>query len=191
VVQGRPQGEVKTSAFLRFSERLGTVPATTAALPPVSAPTVRSSNLRISKTFTDRDKDAFGEAAFEHIASVFDGSLAELKARNPGIDTTFRRIDANHFSAAIYRDGKAVARCRIWLGGTFGSSGSRHILYSGNDNGADNSGNEMLSVDDDKQAMYLRSMGMQSFRGDESEQKMTEQGAAEYYRALFIEPLQR
>ena len=76
---------------------------------------VRSSNLRVAKSFNDRDRDRFLAESFDYMANLFEGSLDELRARNPEIDTTFTRIDAKQFSAIIYRSGSAVARCRIWL----------------------------------------------------------------------------
>ncbi|HSU31318.1 MAG TPA: hypothetical protein VLJ11_08780 [Bryobacteraceae bacterium] len=47
--------------------------------------------------------------------------MEELKARNPGYETAFKRIDATMFSAAIYRTGSALARCQIRLGGMMGN----------------------------------------------------------------------
>jgi hypothetical protein len=53
----------------------------------------RSSNLRVKKDFTHRDKDRFLTDAFEYVAKYFEGSLRELEERNPGIETnyTYRR----------------------------------------------------------------------------------------------------
>lgn len=62
---------------LGASENHRTPPATraTGASAHVSAPAAasepRSSNLRLAKTFTQRDKDAFQEEAFEYIARFF------------------------------------------------------------------------------------------------------------------------
>ena len=75
---------------------------------------VRSSNLRLKKQFTDHEKDRFLDEAFEYIATYFENSLAELKERNPEIDSRFRRIDSNHFSAAVYIHGVRKSGCRIW-----------------------------------------------------------------------------
>jgi hypothetical protein len=80
----------------------------------------RSSNLRLRKEFTEHDQDSFLDEAFEFIANFFENSLQELKARNPGHETRFKRVDANKFTAAIYRDGNALSRCQIRLGGGFG-----------------------------------------------------------------------
>jgi hypothetical protein len=69
--------------------------------PKAVIPDLRSSNLRISKTFTDRERDKFLTEAFEYIANFFEGSLSELKRRNPEVDTEFRRVDANNFVATV------------------------------------------------------------------------------------------
>ena len=91
----------------------------------------RSSTLRLRKTFTDRDRDAFLDEAFEYVAQFFENSLNELKERNPGIDTRFRRMAANRFTAAVYVSGEASARCTIWQAGrdSFGPG----IAVSGGD----------------------------------------------------------
>jgi hypothetical protein len=151
---------------------------------PISAP--RSSNLRVTKQFTERDKDAFRVETFDYIARYFENSLNELSARNPGIDGNFRRIDANQFTSVIYRDGRAVARCSIFMG-TRGFGGG--IAYANNDSGAGNSFNESLTVEHDDQSLFLRSLGM-SMRGT-ADQKLSQEGAAELYWAMFIDPLQR
>ena len=62
----------------------------------------RSSNLRVKKTFTDADNDRFLEEAFSFMSKFFESSLSELEKRNPQLDTSFRQIDANRFTAVIY-----------------------------------------------------------------------------------------
>jgi len=153
-------------------------------------PEVRSSNLRIKKTFTDREKDRFQTEAFEYLANFFEQSLAELGMRNPEIETEFRRIDANHFTSTLYVNGAEATRCRIWLGdrGTFPGGIAFKAGRSFND--SDNSFNESLSVSDDGHTMFLQSIGFAvSALGDNK--KMTLEGAAEFYWELFIRPLQR
>jgi hypothetical protein len=75
----------------------------------------RSSNLRMLKTFSEHDRDVFLDECFEFMARFFENSLEELKARNPGYEATFKRIDANKFSATVYRGGEALSRCQIHL----------------------------------------------------------------------------
>jgi hypothetical protein len=155
---------------------------------PVGAtpePVIRSSNLRVAKAFTDHNKDVFQTDAFEYIAKFFENSLAELAARNPEIDGTFRRLDANRFTAVAYRDGHAVCRCTVFMGSAhFGG-----IAYSGTENAGTNGFNENLTVESDDQSLFLRSMGMAHF-GQNRDQKLSFEGAAETYWQMFIEPLQ-
>jgi hypothetical protein len=148
---------------------------------------IRSSNLRVTKRFTDQDKDHFLQDAFEFMARYFENSLEELGKRNAGITGQFRRIDANRFTAVAYRDGKAAARCAIRLGHPTGMLSG--ITFSYNDS-ADNGYNESLSVEHDDQTVYLKALGM-NVRGQEKQGKLSLEGAAEVYWELFIEPLQR
>jgi hypothetical protein len=145
--------------------------------------------LRLSKTFSDADKDAFLEAGIEYMARFFEGSLDELGKRNSGVEGRFRRIDARHFSAVAYRQGRAVALCRIWFGG--GRSMLGGIAYSMSDSKATTATNESLSVVETEQALYLRPLGMASGFSGGREAHLTMDGAAELYWAMFIEPLQR
>jgi len=151
---------------------------------PLAAPASRSSNLRLAQTFTERDKDHFKVETFEFIARYFEGSLEELQVRNPGIEGTFRRVDANRFNAVIYRGGKALTRCTVFMGGGFMNG----IAYTANETSESNSFNENLSVEADAQMLYLKSMGM-SFRGGAGE-KLSQEGAAELYWGMLIQPLQ-
>lgn len=149
----------------------------------------RSSNLRLAKTFSERDKDRFRTEAFEYLARFFDTSLTELEARNQGIEGNFRRVDANRFTAAVYRNGRAEARCTIFMGG--GHFGSATIGYAATETTESDTYNEQLTVHADDQALFLRSMGMSSFgRGNRNEQLSLE-GAAELLWGIFIGPLQR
>ncbi|MBU1336914.1 MAG: toll/interleukin-1 receptor domain-containing protein [Alphaproteobacteria bacterium] len=176
----------------RAAERFASpsVPPAREAMSPSSSAAApaspRSSNLRLAKTFTDRDKDRFRVEAFEFLAKYFENSLSELSQRNDGIDSDFRRIDSNRFTAAVYRSGKAVSRCTIFMGGGFSTNG---ISYVDGETTASSGYNENLRVDADDQSMFLRSMGMRSF-GSQREEHLTLEGAAEIYWSMFIERLQ-
>lgn len=152
---------------------------------PSTKSDIRSGNLRIKKDFTDHEKDRFLDEAFDYTANYFEESLAELKTRNPGIETRFKRIDSNQFTAAIYASGNLASSCRIWMGGhqTFGG-----IAYSASERSYDNSMNESLSVDNDGYSLFLKPMGM--FMRQQADQQLTYEGAAEYYWSKLIEPLQ-
>jgi hypothetical protein len=146
----------------------------------------RSSNLRIRKTFTDRDQDDFLDNSFEYIAHYFDNSLQELKARNPDIDTRFK-LEPKSFEATIYRGGKAIARCEIATGKKgFGSKG---ITLSYGTRTISQGINENLSVEVGDQSLSLKAWGF-SMRGQGKDSALSQQGAAEYYWSIFIEPLQ-
>lgn len=144
----------------------------------------RSSNLRLIKSFTDADRDRFLEDSFSYLANFFENSLAELEARNPGISASFRVIDANQFTAVIYREGKQISRCSIRLGNDLGNG----ITYSSSDAGS--GFNEQLSVASDDQSLFLKSLGMASMRGSRDE-KLTQEGGAELYWSMLIGPLQQ
>ena len=88
-----------------------------------------------------------------------------------------------------YRDGKAVARCGVRLGGAGHFSGN--IAYSTGDAPETNSYNESLSVDADDQTLFFKSLGLSDFGRNGEREKLSTQGAAELLWGLFIAPLQQ
>lgn len=191
--------KVIKGAAARLTKGSGALPVASSPRAAVAAPvqaapsdpvvgTVRSSNLRVAQRFTERDKDRFKHETFEYIAAFFANSLHELASRNQAIEGDFRRIDANRFIAVVYRNGKSIARCTIFMGGRFFRDG---IAYSATETTENNSCNESLRVEVDDQMLYLTGMGMTHIggRGD-SESKLSQEGAAEFYWSMLIEPLQ-
>lgn len=149
----------------------------------------RSSNLRIKKTFTEQEKDDFLEKSYEFIAKYFEGSLKELEDRNDQVSTKYRRIDANHFTAIIYKNGKVASQCKIWFGGRNHFSGG--IAYSSNLSSNDNTLNESASVEEDGYSLLLKTMGMMSYRCDGDQNRLlSQQGLAELFWGNLISPLQ-
>lgn len=146
----------------------------------------RSSNLRLRKEFNDLDADRFLNETFEFAARYFEATLQELQARNPGVTGQFRQVDANTFTAAIYQHGKRASECSVHLGG--GGFRSNGITYSSDVSARGNSYNEMVSVESDDQAMYLKALGMSNHGGDR--QKLTQEGAAELFWDMLIGRLQ-
>jgi hypothetical protein len=157
--------------------------ATARTKAPAAVTSVRSSNLRLRKEFSDYEKDRFQKEGFEYLANFFENSLDELVRRNPDLDQEFRRIDANRFSAAVYRNGKKLCRCTIYIGGMIGG-----IAYSQGETLGSNSFNESLSVETDEQSIYFKLLGMSAIGS--RDKQLSFEGAAEAYWALFLEPVQ-
>ena len=151
------------------------------ALPQVE----RSSNLRIKKTFTDRERDQARVDVFEYVSGYFENSLQELATRNEALETEFRRLDANSFEASIYVQGKRKCKCGIWIGnGAMG--GDVFFSHAGVSR---NSYNESMSLSDDGYSLGFRPLGM-AFRGGVEKQLLCNEGVAEYFWELLISPLQ-
>ena len=152
-----------------------------AVAPALSSSLPRSSNMRLRKTFTEADKDRFLHEAFEYMATFFEGSLQELQARHGDIESRFRRIDANTFTAMIYRAGERKAECAVHLGGGFRRGG---ITYSNNASSRGNSFNEELSAENDDQTLFLKPLGM-SFHGTANAKLSAAQGAEHFWEMLI------
>lgn len=145
----------------------------------------RSSNLRVARHFNDHDRDDFLENVYEYMARFFEKSLGELQERNPQISTKFKRIDANSFTASIYANGERVSVCSIMSGST-GAFGRNSIRYSSSGEAPRNSWNEQLTVADDGYTLHLQA----GFTQSENE-RLTDEGASEFYWGMLMYPLQR
>ncbi|QLP96886.1 MAG: toll/interleukin-1 receptor domain-containing protein [Rhodoblastus sp.] len=160
--------------------------AASAAAPRVAQ--ARSSNLAINKRFTQADEDAFVLSAFEFMAEFFEGSLDALRERNADIAVRFRRIDANRFTAAAYRDSRKEAACTIWIGGDVMTSG---VKYVGSDSGATNVMNETLTVERTDHGLFFNALMGGMHRSGGASRRLSSEQAAEWLWAMFLEPMQR
>ena len=147
----------------------------------------RSSNLRVKKKFTDQEVDDFIESSFEYVARFFEASLDELQKRNSNITAKFKKNDSSCFTASIYDDGARASECTIWTGG--GNSFIGGIAYFGGITNSRNQFNESLSVENDGFSLHLRPMGMYR-HGMGGSQKLSQEGAAEFFWSLLIERIQ-
>lgn len=147
----------------------------------------RSSNLRVKKSFNDRDRDAFRDEVYSYIEKFFENSLAELQSRNAAIEFRFKVLSATGFTAAIYVAGAKKTSCHIWLSDS--RSFGLDIAYSANDSAITNSINDGLRVENDGFQLGLRTSGM-SFNRSIGGGLLAKHGAAEYLWSSFISPLQ-
>ena len=161
-------------------------PLVVAPVQPIMTTAPRSSNLRIKKEFTDRERDRARADCFDFVAKYFANSLEELKRRNPDIEVDFRRIDANSFDAAIYVSGKRQCGCGIWMGGrNFGGD----ILFS-HSGVSQTSFNESMSIHDDGYSLGFKPLGF-AHLGRDSQQFLNYEGVAEYFWEMLVQPLQQ
>ncbi len=143
----------------------------------------RSSNLRLKQEFTERDKHQFVRSTFEYICRFFQGSLQELQARNPQLESSFDQVDSRRMAVMLYRNGKTIAQCSIRLDG-FGREDG--IAYSSDASTERGSYNELLSVVVTEQAMHMKSsMGM-GWPGGKNDANLSQEGAAELLWGMFI-----
>ena len=156
------------------------------ATPAPTTAHLRSSNLSIKKEFSEAEQDRFMDESFEFMAKFFKGSLDELERRYPEIETTFKQIDANCFTARIYKNGSCVSKCSICHDNSIMGNG---ILYSHDETSRGNSFNEMLGIEVGDQTLSLKASGMPSLMRGQAIENFTQQGAAEHYWALLMHPL--
>lgn len=152
-------------------------------------PEIRSSNLRVKKTFTQREKDKFEREAYEYIEKYFENSLTELEARNRNVETEFRRIDADQFTAIAYVNGDEASSCVIRFVGRGGMAmGGINFTYGSSSRSTGM--NESLSVEDDGYSLFMKPLGMNIHRLSGNEE-LSFEGAAEAFWEMFIRRLQQ
>jgi len=156
-------------------------------IPTIGVPGHRSTNLTITKTFTDLEKDKFLRESFIFIANFFRGSLEELETKNPEISFLLDKIDSQTFTATIYRDGNKTCECMIYIGSLLSPNS---INYSYQISLSKNMLNESLNVISNGHMLLLKALGMSTFR-PAGDGEMSQGGAAEFYWHLLIAPLQR
>ncbi len=183
-------------AFLDVVAGIRAVLPATAAAAPVAMPAAtastavplpRSGNLRVRRGFTDADRAQFLHDAFDYLKRFFRGSLDELASRHAHIETRFRDIDANTFTAVVYEHGRQVAQCQVRLGGIGGDG----ITFSHSIEAGNSSFNEQLQVEDDEISLFLKPLGMMFHQRPETrDAKLTLEGAAEFFWSALISSLQ-
>lgn len=169
-----------TAYAVRRASAKGAPPA---AVVGALQPKPRSSNLRLKKEFTEKDRDDFLRATFEFVCKFFEGSVEAIGERNADVTGTFDRIDSRRMAAILYRSGKKIAECSVRLGGLGGRSDG--IAFSHDASAHQGSFNEMLSVEATEQALFLKPMGM-SWSGNDRDKHLSQEGAAEFLWGLFI-----
>lgn len=149
----------------------------------------RSSNLRVKKSFSDKERDDFLKESFEYIYKFFKNSLEELKDRNDYIDFNLELVDSQNFTVKIYKEQNQVSQCKIWKGSEFGRT--QAIMYS-NSISERNSFNEMFTVNNNGYVQFLEPSGLLNiYTGRRMDRNLTAKGSAELLWNKLIEPLQR
>lgn len=149
----------------------------------------RSSNLRVKKRFTDKEKDDFLKESFEYIYKFFKNSLEELKERNSFVDYSLDKLNPQAFTVKLYSEESLVSQCKIWHGSDFTSSES--IKYS-NSISSTNSFNGMFTINDDGYRQFFIPSGIMNIYTSQSiDRNLSAKGVAELLWDKLIEPLQR
>ncbi len=125
---------------------------------------------QIKKRFSDRDRDRFLKDAFNAVREYFRQAAEDLIRHHSEIECDVEDVTSRKFTCKAYVDGKLQCQCKIWIGGMVREDA---ICFSeGWMNAAnDNSYNEILTVVDDGEVLFLKatigSMGSREERKGE------------------------
>jgi hypothetical protein len=157
---------------------------------PLPSSKDRSSNLRIKRTFSDKEKDDALHKCFNYLSNFFENSLGELKTRNSLIETRFKQIDANSFEATIYMNGTKKCHCGIWISNGHSYFRENGILYS-TQGVTKNSINNSVSLKDDGYSLGFSLLNSFHYNGQNDRDKLlNDEGVSENFWDEFISPLQ-
>ncbi len=147
---------------------------------------------RLRRPPTDADRRNFSKLSFDVIRSYVQNGLNQITHRNDVVEYDFQEASPSDFSAEVFVSGKSTCQCRIWLGNMISSE---CISYSeGQRHHGSNACNEILSVKNDQDHLYLSSMmGTGYIELDISFdlKKMNPEQAAEYLWRRLVSPLER
>lgn len=157
------------------------------ATSPSTAPAAISEEARVTfpiprkRQYSDKERDDFKHEAFETIARRFEASLDALKGELAG---TFRQLDANRFTSAIYLEGKKKSGITVWVGGQLRSGA---ISFYHDDSGETRSTNGEFSIEIGNEGLSLVDR-MHHF-GSADDKHLSPDKAAEYLWGKFVDKL--
>ncbi len=159
-----------------------------AAPTPPTALRPRSSNLAVTREFTDLDRDEYLRQSCDFLAEFFPNSLDEVRARADGVEGAVRHLDANRFTASAYRHGRKLAAITVFVGGGMSRSG-RTISFHLSDDGATNTSNGSFHVAESERELGFK--GLFDPYGGSRDTLSGREHVAERIWGAFIEPLQQ
>ena len=148
---------------------------------------------KVHRTVSDLEKKKFIKTSFDEIREYFQNALTELGRVNKNLDTELEQITNSKFMASVYVEGELRSRCKIWIGGMFGSENS--ISFSEGIKGLaiqnDNTINDSASVIDDGVDIYFSLLGLTIGHIDGIEnidlKHANTQAVAKYYWGRFVQ----
>lgn len=117
---------------------------------------------KVRRTISDLEKKKFLKSSFIEIKDYFQNALIQLRNLNNHLETEFEEITTNKFIVTIYAEGEIKSKCKIWIGGIWGSESS--ISFSEGtgifDINNDSSMNDSARVTDDGIEIYFDILGI-------------------------------
>jgi len=147
----------------------------------------KNPGLKINRLASDQDRSKFRRDAFECTLALFKENADAAEKQNPGVSIEVVPIHARKFTAEAFVDGNTKSRCKIWSG-TGGFSGDLAMSIGSFEVDNDNSLNESLHIEADKDGLYLRALGMR-FGSAQAKARMLPQDAAVFLWDVFFDPL--
>lgn len=141
-------------------------------IPKASAPPVESTPIPMPAVLgkvTDKNRADYLRYAYEQINAYFKRAVVDLKAQHPQVDAAIKDITPEKFVCELYIDGNLKGKCKIWLmTGAFMNNSIGYFEGNNIDVNADNHTNELISVENDENELYLKRMeGLASMYGAE------------------------
>ena len=115
---------------------------------------------------TDLEWAKFINESFEKMALLLEQYLLEIKSCNPGIEFNMERVDGRKVLVSIYLHGILKYKLKAWLSNDFGTVDSIKLSYGRNVSDGDTGFNEQISVEEDKDRLFLKPLMNLAFSGE-------------------------
>ena len=112
-----------------------------------------------------------------------------LDSNEPSVATTFEEEGSQTCIGSIYKDGKLIQGFRLWIGGMFKNQSICLRLGKHNIQRSENSYNEIITVEERKNELWLNVM-MGSLNFGHSKELKTKKDIAEYLWTAITGPLE-
>jgi hypothetical protein len=151
---------------------------------------------RIGQKVTQLDEKRFLLSSFEAIREYFESGLEGVRQAGTHVQAELEIIHAQKFVAEIYVEGKLCCRAKIWMGTGFGMGQQICFSEGHTSTDTDNSFNEMLAVQNERDGLFLSATMGAAFLGNQQVgaldlKHLTSNEAAEYLWRRFVGPLER
>jgi len=144
---------------------------------------------KIKRRYTDLDKEEFLKNGYKFISGYLKEGLRMLENNEATVTSKFIEEGNQKCVGYIYRDGKLIQGFKLWIGGLFNNQSICLRLGKHNIENSENSYNEIISIDEKDNQLFLK-VTMGSLDYSNSSGLKSKEKIAEYIWSGITRPLE-